>query len=194
MVDCPNKVFLVLYPNYFRFYLNIIFRSAICFLSRERKEEKFMIVSVWLTVYKWQNTVYKINWGYQCQRGEFVYLLWNVPIQIFAIFFFIILRFKMHTVIEKDGTQLQNNNFRTYLHVWIIMRSHVFSVSVLLPFLLFVGRIQYQPHVCQLIPKVWTHNWANFHYIRVAIYVYRWSFWFSICGNFVSWCRIPPAI
>ena len=34
----------------------------------------------------------------------------------------------------------------------------------------------YQPHVCQLIPKVWTHNWANFHYIRVAIYVYRWSF------------------
>ena len=23
----------------------------------------------------------------KCQRGEFVYLLWNVPIQIFAIFF-----------------------------------------------------------------------------------------------------------
>ena len=42
------------------------------------------------------------------------------------------------------------------------MSSHVFSVSVLLPFLLFVGRIQYQPHVCQLILKVWTHNWANF--------------------------------
>ena len=52
----------------------------------------------------------------------------------------------------------------------------------------------YQPHVCQLIPKVWTHNWANFHYIRVAIYVNRWSFWFSICGNFVSWCRIRPAL
>ena len=52
----------------------------------------------------------------------------------------------------------------------------------------------YQPHVCQLIPKVWTHNWANFHYIRVAIYVYRWSFWFSICGNFVSWCRVRPAL
>ena len=52
----------------------------------------------------------------------------------------------------------------------------------------------YQPHVCQLIPKVWTHNWANFNYIRVAIYVYRWSFWFSICGSFVSWCRIRPAL
>ena len=24
----------------------------------------------------------------KCQRGEFVYHLWNVPIQIFAIFFF----------------------------------------------------------------------------------------------------------
>ena len=23
----------------------------------------------------------------KCQRGEFVYLLWTVPIQIFAIFF-----------------------------------------------------------------------------------------------------------
>ena len=23
------------------------------------------------------------------------------------------------------------------------------------------------------------HNWTNFHYITVAIYVYRWSFWFS---------------
>ena len=38
----------------------------------------------------------------KCQRGEFVYLLWNVPIQIFAIFF-----------LEKDGSQLQNNNFGT---------------------------------------------------------------------------------
>ena len=38
----------------------------------------------------------------------------------------------------------------------------------------------YQPHVRRLIPKVWTHNWANFHYIRVAIYVYRRRFWFSI--------------
>ena len=100
----------------------------------------------------------------------------------------------MDSAVEKDDTQLQNNNFGTYVHVWIIMSSHVFSVSVLLPFLLFVGRIQYQPHVCQLIPKVWTHNWANFNYIRVAIYVYRWSFWFSICGNFVSWCRIRPAL
>ena len=53
----------------------------------------------------------------------------------------------------------------------------------------------YQPQVHgQLIPKVWTHNWANFNYIRVAIYVYRWSFWFSICGNFVSWCRVRPAL
>ena len=38
----------------------------------------------------------------KCQRGEFVYLLWNVPIQIFEIFF-----------LEKDGSQLQNNNFGT---------------------------------------------------------------------------------
>ena len=45
----------------------------------------------------------------------------------------------------------------------------------------------YQPHVRRLIPKVWTHNWGNFHYIRVAIYVCRWSFWFSIGGNFVFW-------
>ena len=43
----------------------------------------------------------------KCQRGEFVYLLWNVPIQIFAIFF------KMDSAIEKDGSQLQNNNFGT---------------------------------------------------------------------------------
>ena len=27
----------------------------------------------------------------KCQRGELVYLLWNVPIQIVAIFFFKIL-------------------------------------------------------------------------------------------------------
>lgn len=44
----------------------------------------------------------------------------------------------------------------------------------------------YQPHIRRLIPKVWAHNWRNFHYIRVAIYVHRWSFWFSIGGNFVS--------
>ena len=47
----------------------------------------------------------------------------------------------MDSAIEKDGTQLENNNFGTYLHVWIILSSRVFSVSVLLRFLLFVGRI-----------------------------------------------------
>ena len=96
--------------------------------------------------------------------------------------FFIILRFKMDSAVEKDGTQLENNNFGTYVHVWIIMSSHVFGLCA---FVLFTVRWAnlYQPHVCQLFPKVWTHNWANFHYIRFAIYVYVWSFWFSICGN-----------
>ena len=31
--------------------------------------------------------------------------------------FFIILRFKMDSAIEKDGTQLENNNYGTYVHV-----------------------------------------------------------------------------
>ena len=44
----------------------------------------------------------------KCQRGELVYLLWNVPIQIFFH------NYKMNSAIENDGTQLQNNNFRTF--------------------------------------------------------------------------------
>ena len=74
------------------------------------------------------------------------------------------------------------------------MSSRVFSVSVLLPSLLFVGRI-YTNHtyVSSFLKFGHITGW-NFNYIRVAIYVYRWSFWFSICGNFVSWCRVWLAL
>ena len=44
-------------------------------------------------------------------------------------------------------------------------------LSDLCAFALFTVRWAnlYQPHVRRLIPKVWTHNWAKFHYIRVAM-------------------------
>ena len=47
----------------------------------------------------------------------------------------------MDSALEKDAIQLENYNFGTYVHVWIVMSTRVFSVSVLLLFLLFVGRI-----------------------------------------------------
>ena len=92
--------------------------------------------------------------------------------------FFIILRFKMDSAIEKDGTQLENNNFGTYVHVWIIMSSRVFSVSVLLPFLLFVGRI-YTNHT-------YVSSFLKFGHITGRIFTTSESLFMSTDGVFGS--------
>ena len=109
--------------------------------------------------------------------------------------FFIILRFKMDSAIKKDSTQLENNNFGTYVHVWIIMSSRVFSVSVLLPSLLFVGRI-YTNHT-------YVSSFLEFGYITGRILTTSESLFMSTDGvfgsrsavtSYLNWCRVRPAL
>ena len=59
----------------------------------------------------------------KCQRGKFVYLLCNVPIQICAICYIVLEVDNMVFAIEKDGTQLLEKNFGTSTTLSLLLRN-----------------------------------------------------------------------